>query len=783
MNNMNTTKKNIDLSTSSLDEVKSFIANKEQLSQYGEIKLPYSLLKEETDLSTLADNHCLFCKDGEVLVDARPSYLPIVRRKSFIESDKLEFKGIIAPIDLNEDDEVECQSFLNKLCGDDIYIEVVGEDFACCVLCNNWNAYETKSFEKTYSSNQSCEIIPFSYYLDTSTWDGWNIYDTCDIIMPYPTEVWDLARFCFTKDDSESDEEWKQRVIEDGFVEKAPTVLNKYNDLTIVEIPYGTTKIESAAFENCVNLLAVVLPPTVKVIEDRAFSHCYNLQSINFPDSLTHIGKEAFSFCHCLRHVTIPSGVKDVGDGAFNKMCIEELVWNSPVALSPNVFYADDVCFQIEEDEFYECYSHIKNLILSHKNDDIIAFRGEQRRGFSPFTDQIEHIYWKDKDGGLHEPEYMFRPFLIPIGSKKYATDGKALFTKSMKTLIAIDPTLENYEIPEGVTTIEEYAFYERSIEESYIKITIPEGVTTIEEYAFYESSIKNIIIPESVTKIGSSAFSGCWNLRTVSFKGKTKSVTKIGTAAFSGCRNLRKVSFKDRKGITKIPANCFRGCTSLQTISLPSSIRTIEDSAFEKSGLKTLTLPSSVRLVNNDAFAYTHLEEITIKRQLIEFGTLWKDLSKDDCKIIAKSKGAQKTLKQIQRKRLNHKIKTKIDTGKDNIKRICRIVEPYFIGIIALSFLIATFFGIKALYGMVTNLVATIIIVLGLLLLNVAMFLLSLRSCCSTIAYGVIFNIVASISAMLYGWNDFWAFLCFPLLLVYIGCLVIGTLIFMIFK
>ena len=44
---MNTTKKNIDLSTSSLDEVKSFIANKEQLSQYGEIKLPYSLLKEE----------------------------------------------------------------------------------------------------------------------------------------------------------------------------------------------------------------------------------------------------------------------------------------------------------------------------------------------------------------------------------------------------------------------------------------------------------------------------------------------------------------------------------------------------------------------------------------------------------------------------------------------------------------------------------------------------------------------------------------------------------------
>lgn len=731
---MNTTKKNIDLSTSSLDEVKSFIANKEQLSQYGEIKLPYSLLKEEADLSSLADNHCLFCKDGEVLVDARPSYLPIVRRKSFIESDKLEFKGIIAPIDLNGDDKDEC--LFEKTEGDEIEVR---EFDVCCVLCNNWNAYETKSFEKTYSSDQSCEIIPFSQYLiQIHSNSNANPDITYDVI-PYPTEVWDLARLCFTKDDSESDEEWKQGVIEfeNGFVEKAPTVLNKYNDLTIVEIPYGTTKIEAVAFENCVNLLAVVLPPTVKVIEDRAFSHCYNLQSINFPDSLTHIGKEAFSFCHCLRHVTIPSGVKYVGDGAFNKMCIEELVWNSPVALSPNVFYADDVCFQTEEDEFNECYSHIKNLILSHKNDDIIAFRGEERRGFSPFTDQIEHIYWKDKDGGLHAPEYMFRPFLIPIGSKKYAIDGKALFTKSMKTLIAIDPTLENYEIPEGVTTIE--------------------------EYAFYESSIKNIIIPESVTK--------------------------IGTAAFRGCYTLRKVSFKGKKGITKNSAYCFHGCTSLQTISLPSSIRTIEDSAFEKSGLKTLTLPSSVRLVNNEAFAYTHLEKITIKRQLTEFGTLWKDLSKDDCKIIAKSKGAQKTLKQIQRKRLNHKIKTKIDTGKDNIKRTCRIVKPYFIGIIALSFLIATFFGIKALYGMVTNLMATIIIVLGLLLLDFAMFWWLFRSksdnekCCSIIAYGVIFNIVASISAMLYGWNDFWAFLCFPLLLGFMGCLVIGGFFLFIFK
>ena len=750
---MNTTKKNIDLSTSSLDEVKSFIANKEQLSQYGEIKLPYSLLKEETDLSTLADNHCLFCKDGEVLVDARPSYLPIVRRKSFIESDKLEFKGIIAPIDLNEDDKDEGPLF-EEIKWNEIRIHY--EEDACWVVCNNWNAYETKSFEKTYSSDQSCEIIPFSYYLiQTDCGDGWNGILKYDII-PYPTELWDLARLCYTKDDSESDEEWTQEVIEDGFVEKAPIELNVYNDLTIVEIPYGTTRIEAAAFENCVNLLAVILPPTVKVIEDRAFSHCYNLQSINFPDSLTHIGKEAFSFCHCLRHVTIPSGVKQVGDGAFNKMCIEELVWNSPVALSPNVFYADDVWFQIEDSEFDECYSHIKNLILSHKNDDIIAFRGEKLHEFSPFTDQIEHIYWKDKDGELHEPEYMFRPFLIPIGSKKYASDGKALFTKSMKTLIAIDPTLENYEIPEGVTTIE--------------------------EHAFYESSIQNIIIPESVTKIGSAAFSGS-SIQNIIIP---ESVTKIGTAAFRGCYNLRKVSFKGKKGITKISAYCFHGCTSLQTISLPSSIRTIEDSAFEKSGLKTLTLPSSVRLVNNDAFAYTHLEKITIKRQLIEFGTLWKDLSKDDCKIIAKSKGAQKTLKQIQRKRLNHKIKTKIDTGKDNLKRTCRIVEPYFIGIIALSFLIATFFGIKALYGMVTNLMATIIIVLGLLLLDVGMHWWSSRStsdgaCCSIIAYGVIFNIVASISAMFYGWNDFWACLCLSLLSGFMAALIIN--IFIIFK
>lgn len=70
--------------------------------------------------------------------------------------------------------------------------------------------------------------------------------------------------------------------------------------------------------------------------------------------------------------------------------------------------------------------------------------------------------------------------------------------------------------------------------------IVIPEGVTSIDEYAFFGwSGLTSIIIPNSVTLIRANAFSGCDGLTSISIG---RGVIAIGSRAFSDCSSLKDV-------------------------------------------------------------------------------------------------------------------------------------------------------------------------------------------------------------------------------------------------
>ncbi len=66
------------------------------------------------------------------------------------------------------------------------------------------------------------------------------------------------------------------------------------------------------------------------------------------------------------------------------------------------------------------------------------------------------------------------------------------------------EPLLKTYEWPEGVESVGKFAFARSGLE----KIEIPDGVTTIEDGAFYHcDNLREVILPESVTEIGEHAF------------------------------------------------------------------------------------------------------------------------------------------------------------------------------------------------------------------------------------------------------------------------------------
>ena len=91
-------------------------------------------------------------------------------------------------------------------------------------------------------------------------------------------------------------------------------------------------------------------------------------------------------------------------------------------------------------------------------------------------------------------------------------------------------------------------------------QVTIPESVT-------YNSNTY------SVTSIGSSAFSGCSGLTSVTIP---NSVTSIGYSAFWGCIGLTSVTIGN--GVTSIGSSAFRGCSGLTSVTIGNSVTSIGD-------------------------------------------------------------------------------------------------------------------------------------------------------------------------------------------------------------
>ena len=129
--------------------------------------------------------------------------------------------------------------------------------------------------------------------------------------------------------------------------------------------------------------------------------------------------------------------------------------------------------------------------------------------------------------------------------------------------------------IPEGVTNIGASAFSGCS---SLASVVIPEGVTSIGDEAFYYcQSLTSVVIPEGVTSIGGEAFKYCSSLTSVVIP---KGVKSIGNWAFSGCSSLASVVIPE--GVTSIGGGAFWDCSSLTSIVIPEGVTSIGVWAFD---------------------------------------------------------------------------------------------------------------------------------------------------------------------------------------------------------
>ena len=157
-------------------------------------------------------------------------------------------------------------------------------------------------------------------------------------------------------------------------------------------------------------------------------------------------------------------------------------------------------------------------------------------------------------------------------------------------------------------------------------KHTLADGttvdVTTIGANAFNgHSEIANLKM-QKITIIQGYAFRNCTGLENIQIpKSITSAWTTSGYGPFSGCTNLKNVTFEE--GTEKVPDNIFKTCPGSLEVTLPSSVTIIGISAFDSSGIVKLEMTNSVESENkgkisDNAFSNCKkLEEIKISNAI----------------------------------------------------------------------------------------------------------------------------------------------------------------------
>ncbi len=375
---------------------------------------------------------------------------------------------------------------------------------------------------------------------------------------------------------------------------------------------------------------------TVVAVGDEAFSGCAGLMSLVIPAGVSSIGQNALANCTGLKWVVVKDGVSDiaVGADAFSGMPASTILY---VPAGKRSEFANNSVWKIfksiiQDDNITFADSNVKSVCVNNwdTNEDgelslvealIVTSLGQKFRGNTDIISFKELQYFRS----LNTLNDDFRDCSNLVDIKfpnSIKNIGESTFSGCRKLTLADG-------LPEYLENIGVYAFtYCYNLGDIYI----PETVTNIDYRAFRESNPLSLTVDPDNTIYDSR--NNCNAIIQKSDDGLLVGCSK--TVIPEGVKYLNWYSFSGRKG--------------LEYIVIPEGMEHVGNRTFLRTDLHSVTLPSTIKTIGENAFERCgYLKEIVINTSdtvTIEKGAFPEDV--DGMKIYAKKGFKANNLKPL---------------------------------------------------------------------------------------------------------------------------------------
>ncbi len=422
--------------------------------------------------------------------------------------------------------------------------------------------------------------------------------------------------------------------------------------ITEVVLPSTLEEIGKGAFAQCSKLTSAIIPESVISMGTDIFQDCTSLRYVELPQNMTRIPTDMFYGCDSLENLVIPNGVETIGEAAFYGSGLKRL--NLPASVKTLERWSFAWLTNLRDIVIPDTVTTIGTYAFYETNDVNTVTIGSGVTSIGHLAFDFYDINRDDYDTVMNVKTEQAATALQRSGYGRDIYLNGVLYEGYYGTQFSVGPV--TYMITSD-STVEAISFVKSA---AGAELVIPETVecegdgmtytvTGIKErFAYRNFTLKRIVLPDTIEYVGTEAFQRVEYLQSINIPQNLNSVGKysfsqMGSSRYAepwendtlvisaALRDWGDSAFSDTKytnavveeGVEKLAFNGLAGIGNLTTLTLPTTLKVIDDRALMgNQSLTQIVLPDALEFIGVNAFSQVPLTSVQIPGEVSFIGS-----------------------------------------------------------------------------------------------------------------------------------------------------------------